>query len=59
MKTMPALRENPSVMKPSNTIPKICPTIREFEILVLSAELYAAPYRWANMTLTFVAICCW
>lgn len=59
VKTMPALREKPSVMKPSNMMPKIWPTISELEILVLSSEVYPLPYKWAKMTLTFVAICCW
>lgn len=40
-------------------IPNIWPTIREFEILVWSAALYAEPYRCLKMTLTLVAICCW
>lgn len=58
VKTMPAFLENPSVMKPSSMMPKIWPTINEFEILVLSAVPYFEPYKWANITLTLVAICC-
>lgn len=59
VKTMPAFLDQPSVTNPNKIIPKIWPTMREFEIRVWSAELYAEPYICLNMTLTVFEIFCW
>lgn len=58
VKTMPAFRDQPSVTNPNRMIPRIWPTMREFEILVWSAAVYAEPYMCLKITFTLLAIFC-